>query len=275
MSCTLRSQNFTFLLRYGEHLDRLGALAERYFSEDPNTCLIKLRQLAEELARQTAARNGLLTAPDEPQSDLLRRLKFEQAAPAEALDLFHHLRLVGNRAVHDALADYREALAALKVARALAIWFHRSFGRIEDFKPGPFIPPGPPSAAPDAVLNELATLRAERDRLLSDAEKAREAAEVERLAREDAEQRARRLAEERALWEELAQEAETQKNTVRADLLALQASAIQVAPQARIERQHRAERAAQGIDLDEAATRVLIDAQLRARGWEVDTPTLG
>jgi len=36
----------------------------------------------------------------------------------------------------------------------------------------------------------------------------------------------------------------------------------------------QAEAAAADIDIDEALTRTLIDAQLRARGWEVDTPTL-
>ncbi len=39
--------NFDFLEVYDTQLVRLGALAERYFKEDPNTCLIKLRQFAE------------------------------------------------------------------------------------------------------------------------------------------------------------------------------------------------------------------------------------
>ena len=37
--------NFTHLKVHDEQLVRLGLLAERYFAEDPNTCLIKLRQL--------------------------------------------------------------------------------------------------------------------------------------------------------------------------------------------------------------------------------------
>jgi type I restriction enzyme R subunit len=36
----------------------------------------------------------------------------------------------------------------------------------------------------------------------------------------------------------------------------------------------KAEAAASDIDIDEAATRTVIDAQLRTRSWEVDTPTL-
>ena len=35
---------------------RLAALAERYFADDPNTCLIKLRQFTELLAQSVAAK---------------------------------------------------------------------------------------------------------------------------------------------------------------------------------------------------------------------------
>ena len=37
------STNFVHLRSYDEQLFRLGSLAERYFPEDPNTALIKLR----------------------------------------------------------------------------------------------------------------------------------------------------------------------------------------------------------------------------------------
>ena len=60
---------------YGSQFERLGALAERYFADDPNTCLIKLRQFCELLAQDVAARCGVFTSPDEPQVDLLRRVK--------------------------------------------------------------------------------------------------------------------------------------------------------------------------------------------------------
>ncbi len=54
------SANFDFLEKHDEQLVRLGALAERYFKEDPNTCLIKLRQFGEVLAQLTTAKAGLL-----------------------------------------------------------------------------------------------------------------------------------------------------------------------------------------------------------------------
>jgi type I restriction enzyme, R subunit len=110
------------------------------------------------LAHQTAARNGLLTTPDEPQSDLLRRLKLERAAPHEVFDLFHQVRIAGNRAAHEHLGDHREALTTLKIARQLAIWFHRTFGQDPRFKPGPFKPPADPQAESTAVMEELERL---------------------------------------------------------------------------------------------------------------------
>ena len=71
----VQSYNFGFMRSYKRQIDRLGALAERYFRDDPNTCLIKLRQFSELLAQQIAARVGLYSTPDEPQVDLLRRLR--------------------------------------------------------------------------------------------------------------------------------------------------------------------------------------------------------
>lgn len=53
MTASMQS-NFGFLQQHDEQLMRLGRLAERYFPEDPNTCLLKLRQLSELLAQPAA-----------------------------------------------------------------------------------------------------------------------------------------------------------------------------------------------------------------------------
>ena len=49
MKNNIRS-NFDMLRAYEAQLWRLGALAERYFAEDPNTSLLKLRQLSDVLS---------------------------------------------------------------------------------------------------------------------------------------------------------------------------------------------------------------------------------
>jgi type I restriction enzyme, R subunit len=75
------ASNFLFLKQHDVQLVRLGALAERYFHDDQNTCLIKLRQFGELLAQLIAAKTGLYEAGDESQADLLRRLRFERVLP--------------------------------------------------------------------------------------------------------------------------------------------------------------------------------------------------
>ena len=77
------SSNFAHLHEHDEQLVRLGMLAERYFAEDPNTCLLKLRQLAELLAQITASNVGFLDRPEEGQYDLLLRLRDYGILPPE------------------------------------------------------------------------------------------------------------------------------------------------------------------------------------------------
>jgi type I restriction enzyme R subunit len=172
------SANFDFLGVHDAQLVRLGALAERYFKEDPNTCLIKLRQFGEVLAQLTAAKSGLLASPEEPQADLLRRLKFERIVPREVGDLFHQLRIAGNRATHDHVEDHAEALTTLKIARELGIWFHRTFAD-RRFSPGAFVPPPDPAEATKALQEELGRLRQVLNQTATMAEKARATAEAE------------------------------------------------------------------------------------------------
>jgi|BarGraIncu00222A_1022003.scaffolds.fasta_scaffold10646_3 type I restriction enzyme R subunit len=53
--------NFGFLSGYDPKLVQLGIPAERHFRDDPPTCLIKVRQLAELVAKLIAAHHALYT----------------------------------------------------------------------------------------------------------------------------------------------------------------------------------------------------------------------
>jgi hypothetical protein len=79
---------------------RLGILAEQYFADDPNTCLIKLRQFGEVLAQLAASNTGLYTSPQETQADLLYRLRDEGITPPQIAQMFGELRRTGNAATH-------------------------------------------------------------------------------------------------------------------------------------------------------------------------------
>ena len=269
-----KSANFEFLKAVDAQLFRLAALAERYFRTDPNTCVVKLRQFAELMAKDVGARAGLLTQPDAEFSAILGAIGRSGYAPRPALDLFHSLRLAGNQAVHGGQDDFTLALNALKIARQLAIWYARAYGGQEKLAPGAFTPPPAP---PDPT----AALREELDRLKAEAEGHRSAAETERLRAEalaeatrSAEERAAREVSEREVWQKLAEEAENATSAVRAALEAVQAQAAQTPPLALVKLEEAAEAAAEKIDLDEAATRQLIDQQLRDVGWETDSVAL-
>jgi type I restriction enzyme, R subunit len=119
-----KSANFNFLSKRYPDLERIGALCERYFSDDPIVALITLRQFGELLAQMVGARSGLLTDPREQQADLLRRLRVEANYPRNVLDLFHQIRVDGNAATHRRDGDHAKALACRKMARQLGIWFY-------------------------------------------------------------------------------------------------------------------------------------------------------
>jgi len=82
------SSNFAHLQEHDQQLLRLGMLAERYFPEDPNTSLIKLRQLTELLAQIVATKVGLYVSREEAQYDLLRRLQDQGILPREVAQLW-------------------------------------------------------------------------------------------------------------------------------------------------------------------------------------------
>jgi len=270
----VQTANFGFLDAHDAKLVQLGALAERYFRDDPSTCLFKLRQFAELVAKLVAAHQALYVGERETFEETLRRLGFERAIPREAADVFHQLRKLGNAAAHEQRGGHSEALTGLKLARQLGIWFHRTYGKQTGFKPGAFVPPPEPVDATAALKAEMAALQRRIIETEDAAARAqREAAEHAR-ARESAEGQLRREAEDRAVWEKLAQDTEAEKVEIAARLGTLQAMAEQAPRTETLSFIQRGEVAAAQIDLDEATTRAWIDQQLRDRGWKADTKEL-
>ena len=111
------SSNFDFLAGQDERFARLGAMAERYFFDDAPSALIKLRQLGEFIAKDVAARHGLLPKYSVTFDEVLSTLKLKSLLPREVAELFFHLKRVGNAAAHEGAGTASEAFAALKIAR--------------------------------------------------------------------------------------------------------------------------------------------------------------
>jgi type I restriction enzyme, R subunit len=266
--------NFAFLEAHSPQLVRLGTLAEQYFKNDPNTSLIKLRQFGELLARMVAAHVGIYSAQEESQVDLLRRLRDHGLLGGDAGQLFHNLRLGGNRANHALVDDHSMALSNLRYARELGIWFHRAMGGNVNFRPGPFIPPSDPAIETKELKEQLEQLRQEAERQRALIEDAQLMAEEAKRVAEAAQAAAMEEHELRAIAEQLMLEAEAQAQVALEQLAAIQASTYSIPAQTIQQFVVQAQQAEQNIVLDEAQTRQIIDQQLQAAGWEADSQKL-
>lgn len=273
------SVNFAFLAQHDAVLAEHAAEAEAMFRDHPRACITTLRTLAEALAKHAAAYAGIYVVEREELGMLLGRLRDRGVVDGQVNALFRALREAGNDAVHAGTPDrpsraftHGEALKLLRLARELALWFHRAFADPK-YKAGPFLPP-PDPGAPDEVLQaELQRLRQEVTRL---AEVHASAAEQTRL-RAEAEARTEAAYADveaaMALAEESTARLAAEKLAFEQRLAALQATSA-AAPAATQAVVQQARTAAARVDLDEAATRSLIDAQLREAGWEADSQVL-
>ena len=206
------SANFGFLCVHDEQLVRYGAEAERYVTSSSNTCLLKLRQFAELLARLAAANTGRYEG-HAPFVNLVHRLYEDGFLPPRIAENFHCLRKAGNTANHrhDGGEDYQQSLTALKQARELGVWFHRTFGQNRGFKPERFALPLTPDEDTSVLHNEV---KRARQHVLDEGRK-----------RKSAEERAHWEARQRAVWERRAIEAEQQRIAIENRLQRLQAEA--------------------------------------------------
>lgn len=272
---TDKSNNFAFLKEHDPVFLQLASSAERSFASDPNTTLIKLRQLGEALAQDLAVRAGLDFDATTTQADLLYRLSREIQLDPSIRSLFHTLRIEGNKATHGFRTQHREAMDGLRVARALAIWYHQSFGKSgSSFKPGPFVIPADPSAPLRELQGQIEQLKAE----LSDSHQQLESNQrlAELMAREKAEYAAlaRQMDEEARTYEQITRKHEEELAKSRAEfelhLKALQGQ-LESQPQATQQVTQKTRKASDSFDLNEDLTRILIDQQLNEAGWEADS----
>lgn len=142
MNTSQSSLNFNFLAEHDPVFLQLATAAELAFANDPNTTLIKLRQLGEAMAQHIATVSGIEFDDQTTQADLVYKLGRELNLDYTVRHLFKTLRIEGNKATHQFKSQHQEALDVLKLARELAVWFHRAFSRqAQTFTPPPFVEP--------------------------------------------------------------------------------------------------------------------------------------
>jgi type I restriction enzyme R subunit len=277
-SSTFQSPNFDFLAKHDHVLVRHAALAERYVFDDANSALLKLRQFAELLAEYCAAYAGIAIDEREPFLSVLDKLWSAKVTGAQVSQLFHGLRKAGNEAAHAHAADRCEALHQLQMARKLAIWFHKSFGGDKSFNPGPFVIPPDPAVAEKELTDELNRLREAEVAAKIQAQKLQQTLETELRLKAETENAARRAFQDLDAAIELAsaseQQLEAERRTHQQRLAEIQTRAASAPPEQRTQTIASAQEQEATVDLDEAATRRMIDAQLREAGWEADSVSL-
>ena len=266
MTVNSPTTNFAFLVEYDEQLVRLGMLAEKYFSDDPNTSLIKIRQYAELLTQQIASRVGMDEIPGESQYELLRRLQDQGMLPLEIAQIFGEIRRAGNAANHAIQGDHQLALSMLKMAWQIGVWFHRTF-KNSAYKSGPFIPPQSPQ-------DQTVELHEELQRLQKILKEYQETHLVTTQNLEFVTDKLREAQNEQSFWEQMALDADRAKVELEARLAEQQQTAASLPPKELRKRVRSANIAASHLNLDEADTRQLIDQQLRDAGWQADSVSL-
>ncbi|MEB0205499.1 type I restriction-modification system endonuclease [Pseudomonas sp. CCC3.1] len=269
------SSNFAFLQEHDPVFLQLASTAEQTFASDPNTTLIKLRQLGEALAQDLAGRSGIEFDANTPQSELLYKLGREIQLDQNIRSLFHTLRVEGNKAVHQFRTQHREAMDGLKVGRALAIWYHQSFGkRANAFKPGPFVTPSDPSTPLRELQSKIEQLRAQLSESSQQLESNQQLAELLKCEAEEYAVLAGQMAAESKGHKQLAAEHEAALHKMRAEheqsLKALQKK-LAAQPQASKLVAQKTQQASSNFDLSEDLTRILIDQQLNDAGWDADS----
>ncbi len=269
------SSNFAFLKEHDPVFLQLASTAEQVFAADPNTTLIKLRQLGEALAQDLASRAGIEFDNQTTQADLLYKLGREIQLDRSIASLFHTLRIEGNKATHQFRTQHREALDGLEVARALCVWYHQAFGKTgSSFKFGPFVMPSDPSAPLRELQGEIEQLRAQ---LHESSQQVESNQQLNKLLKREAEEYAvlaeQMDAESRGYKEQAAahEAALAQLRTEHEQSLKALQRELEARPQASQQVLHKTQQASSHFDLSEDLTRIIIDQQLIEAGWEADS----
>ena len=276
----MQASNFDFLAKQDSLIHQLARAAEQAFAPDPNTTLIKLRQLGEVIAKDIAGRLGIEYDARVKQVDLLRSIQNQANISKELNDTFYAIRIIGNDATHKYTSTHHEAIQILRMAWRLCIWYHQTFGNpAKNWKPGAFQTPQDPGKQLRELEDKVAYLERERkvskDTLdITESLKDAEANKAKELSAYLA-----TIQEEKEIWEHIAQEQEDNFNKANKAFEAEQARVAELQKQQSELAKQQFKQAREAIKKTkwhetEEETRIRIDVQLREAGWQADTELL-
>ncbi len=187
----MKTTNFSHIETEYPQLAHIGQLAERNVFIDPSTTLSKLRLLMELMSKLIAKFECIDDAERMDQSTRLQKLEYEGIIPQEILDLFHKIRMSGNKASHAGEGTPAQAKFMLRQAVKVMKWFYAVYENQElTFE---FIEPQEEvedRAAIEALEKELETAREEVHNFK---EKLKELTEVPKEQKDERRDKAARL----------------------------------------------------------------------------------
>lgn len=125
---TPAATNFDFLASGDPKLAEVGGQAEKNLAKDPNGTLTKLRLFVELLIKQVGLATGVPFFDEGGGGyKLMKELGHRGHLPASVAGRCHKIRKAGNRAAHEFYGDKAEAVALLRDAFHVALWFQQNF----------------------------------------------------------------------------------------------------------------------------------------------------
>jgi type I restriction enzyme, R subunit len=123
------SSNFLFIKKNWRELYEVASIAENNVIKDPNAALIKIRLYGELLVKHIFKYEGFVERNRMSQKERIDFLLKEEAIPLEVYGMLDSLRLVGNKAVHEAsYGTSNESNRLLIIAFHLEGWLTQVYG---------------------------------------------------------------------------------------------------------------------------------------------------
>ena len=120
----MSQSNFNHIAQEYQQLANIGQLAERNVFIDPSTSLSKLRLLVEKLTGFIIEFEQVEDLIRLSQNERLKQLDYMRVIPFDVLDLFHKIRMSGNKATHSGEGSPSEAKFMIKQTLKIIKWFY-------------------------------------------------------------------------------------------------------------------------------------------------------
>ena len=183
--------NFEFLRDNFPVLASFGQLAEKYLYSDSNSCLMKLGMIGETIINLIFTYDRIPLPYDNTAVNRINTLFREGMITRDLSDIFHALRKIRNKAVHENYSSVEDGKTLIQMAHSLSEWFMQTYGDWS-YQNQPFVMP---SDRPEPVAADRQTEQAEEEKLIAAASRA--AAEAPVVAKDDRKRQAGKAASQR------------------------------------------------------------------------------